>query len=84
MLKVESQAIRAISSTDAKALSLLQILCAVPYWRHKLCESVTASKAKLKFAESKTMKNRSRKISRIFAFASLKPSGFPWYSSHDM
>lgn len=81
---VNSQAISATKSTDASAFCRWHIPFSRSPSSHIVTESETAAKAKLRLAESKTMKNRSRNISRIFALADRNPKGFPLYSSYVM
>ena len=76
MEKVRSHAISAIKRTEAKAFCRVQT--------RELQFPCMVSKARLKFAESNTMKKRSKKMSRILAFAGRKPRGFPEYSSYVM
>jgi len=77
---VKSQAINAIRRTEAKAFCRLHILSFEEQeWLVALC--FVDSIAKLRFAESNTMKNRSRNIRRILAIADRRPRGFPVYSS---
>ena len=77
--KVRSHAINAINKTEAKVLCREQ----TPVRWTEQPPSID-SKARLKFAESKTMKKRSKKIRRILALAGRKPRGFPEYSSYVM
>ena len=80
MEKVKSHAIKAMSRTDAKPFCRAQI---PSLSRREAVQTglLRVSKARLRFAESKTMKKRSRKMRRIFALAGRKPRGFPEYSS---
>lgn len=49
--------------------------------RHAHFSSVRAWNARLRFADSKTMKPRSKKMRDIFALCERRPSGFDVYSS---
>lgn len=88
---VMSQAKRAIRRTEARAFCRTQIAplrgynCALI--SASVQEPVTADKeanAKLRLAESKTMKKRSSRISRAFAEGDRRPRGFDVYSSKVM
>ena len=84
IVKVIIHAIKATNSTDAKALCFMprDEVAEVPEVpEHEVESVVTASNARLKLAESKTMKNRSSIMSLTFDFADRKPSGWPEYSS---
>lgn len=88
MAKVVSQAIKTTSNTDARAFCLSHIVSfrgsndSFVAIVQALVISDKVSKAKLRFAESKTMKIRSRNINLILAFADRRPNGFPVYSSY--
>ena len=77
--KVRSHAMSAINRTEARVFCREQTPLSVIEQPPSI-----DSKARLKFAESKTMKKRSKKIRRILALAGRKPRGFPEYSSYVM
>jgi hypothetical protein len=84
--KVKLQAKRATIKIAHKALTLPQMveLYALTRSLQAPLSSVKAAKAKDKFADSKMIKKRSRRTSRILAFGDRRPSGFPVYSSQVM
>lgn len=89
MQNVISQASRATKRTDARAFWRTQILSlrGSIFWltSASVHDPVTSDKeanAKLRLAESKTMKTKSNKISRAFAEGERRPRGFDVYSSN--
>ena len=89
MENVESQAINAISKTDARAFCRRQMAPFLGLYCRLISESVQeppledrVSKARLRLAESKTIKKISKRISRTFDDDLLRPSGLEVYSSH--
>lgn len=89
MVKVMIQEIRATRRTEARAFCRPHRISLPGSSTSLICADVqepvisdNASNAKLKLAESNTMKTRSRNISLILAFAGLSPKGFPVYSSY--
>lgn len=85
--KVAIQASRAISRVAVKPFCLSQMLClygqafVLSDSTHAHLSSVRAWKARLRLADSKTMKARSRKMSDILALCDRRPRGFDVYSS---
>jgi len=84
--KVRLHAINAIIRIPQRALTLLQIIGLAPF---AVCVqlpsfSVRAAKASARLADSKMIKNRSKRTRRIFAFGDRRPNGLPVYSSQVM
>lgn len=87
MEKVAIHASNAINRVAVKPFCLSQMLCRYGHAfvlsdsTHAHLSSVRAWKAKLRFADSKTIKARSRKISDILALGERRPRGLDVYSS---
>lgn len=84
--KVRLQATNAIIKIPHRALTLPQIMEFLPFVPilQVPLSSVRAPNANAKFADSKIIKKRSNKTSRILAFGDRRPNGFPVYSSQVM
>lgn len=89
IVKVLIQANSAINNVAVRAFCRVQIdFVYGQTWKsgsreslHAHFSSVRAWKARLRLADSKTMKARSKKIRDIFALCERRPSGFDVYSS---
>jgi len=84
--KVRLHAINAIIRIPQRALTLLQIIVLAPLTVVVQLPSfsVRAAKASARLADSKIIKNRSKRTRRIFAFGERRPNGLPVYSSQVM
>jgi hypothetical protein len=80
---VSIHATKATIKIPHKASTLLHIMKLYPFSPSLQLpfSSVRAANAKDKFADSKMMKNKSKRTSRIFALGDRRPKGLPVYSS---
>ena len=90
-LNVRSQAISAISNTEARAFCRVQMVSFLGLNSRLISAELQEpplsdrlSKAKLRFAESKTIKKISKRTSRALERDDLRPNGLDVYSSHVM